>query len=95
MPYPETPLPEFFDDASVELVFDIGGAWRAFEVDDALVPLDLFPVQAGHGKVLRSATNPRARIRTQGLAYGVFRICDEKESNLTLLTVLCGDLVQL
>ena len=87
--------PEFFDDASVEIVFDVYRAGRAFEVDDTLVPFDLFPVWAGHGKVLRSATDPRARIRTQGLAYGVFRILDEKEGDLMLLVVLCGDPVQL
>ena len=52
-------------------------------------------MRAGHGKVLRSATDPRARIRTQGLAYGVFRICDEKEGNLVLRAVLRDDTVQL
>ena len=42
----EKHLPEFFDDTGVELALDIFRAWRPFEVDDALVPLDLFPLQA-------------------------------------------------
>ena len=70
----EKHLPEFFDDAGIEVLFGICRAWRPFEVDDALVPLDLFPLQSRQRKVLRSAPDPRARIRPHGLAYCAFRI---------------------
>ena len=52
-------------------------------------------MRTGKRQVLGAAPDPRARIRADGLAYGAFRVRDEKEGDLMLFAVLCGDLVQL